>query len=86
MYGSSSDLGLLVGILAIIPLVVFFIMAYRLKKIRNAVEVLADIELRKPENRKTIKCEKCEKDFTVSILKRSGTINCPHCKAINRIV
>ena len=82
----SSDGIIISGIIGIILVIAVFIMAYRLKKIRNAVEVLADIELRKPENRKTIKCEKCEKDFTVSILKRSGTINCPHCKAINRIV
>ncbi|HUX55403.1 MAG TPA: hypothetical protein VMV77_00390 [Bacteroidales bacterium] len=49
------------------------------------VEVLADLELRKPENRRTIKCEKCEKDFTVNILRIGGTINCPNCKAINKI-
>ena len=82
---NSSDVVILEAIIGTIVLITFFVIAFRLKKIMNCVEVLADLEVKKPENRRTIKCEKCEKDFTVNILKRSGTINCPHCKAINRL-
>jgi len=50
----------------------------------EAIEGLAELEFKKPENRKTIKCEKCENEFTVSIVKK-GTIICPKCRTIVRI-
>ena len=96
MYDSFSFTDFLTGILGIIMIVTFFVIAFRLKRIMNAIEGLAELEFRKPENRKTFKCEKCGKDFDISIAKKDLVINipeqvgnrlvdCPHCKAFIRI-
>lgn len=82
--GYTEDSTLLVAIISIIIIVTFFVMASRLKRIMEAIEGLAELEFKKPENRKTIKCEKCENEFTVSIVKK-GTIICPKCRTIVRI-
>jgi Zn finger protein HypA/HybF involved in hydrogenase expression len=82
--GYTDNFSLLAGIISIIILVTFFVMAARLRRIMDAIESLAELEFKKPENRKTIKCEKCENEFTVSIAKK-GTINCPKCKTIVKI-
>jgi len=82
MYGSDFDI--LTGLIGLIVLIVFFVIAYRLKKLVRIAEFFRDIELRKPENWKQMKCEKCGKEFKVSKALK-GTINCPECKAINRI-
>ena len=82
--GYIDNVTLLAGIISIIILITFFVMAYRIKRIMDAIEGLAELEFKKPENRKTIKCEKCENEFTVSIVKK-GTINCPKCRTIVRI-
>ena len=37
------------------------------------------------EDRKSVSCKKCEKDFTISIPIKEETIHCPNCKTINRI-
>ena len=85
MYDLLSTTDLLTAILGIIMVITFFIMASRLKRIMDAIEGLAELEFRKPENRKSIKCEKCRKDFDISIAKKDGVINCPHCKNIVKI-
>lgn len=82
--GYTDNVTLLAGIISIIVLITFFVMSSRLKRIMDAIEGLAELEFKKPENRKIIKCEKCENEFTVSIVKK-GTINCPKCKTITRI-
>jgi Zn finger protein HypA/HybF involved in hydrogenase expression len=82
--GYIDNVTLLAGIISIIIIITFFVMAYRLKRIMDAIEGLAELEFKKTENRKTIKCEKCENEFTVSIVKK-GTINCPKCRTIVRI-
>ena len=75
----------LTAILSLILIITFFVMASRLKRIMEAIEGLAQLEFRKPENRKSITCTNCAKEFDISIAKKEGTINCPHCKRITRI-
>ena len=81
----SSDVGIVSGIIGIILVITFFVMASKLSKIIGILEFFRDIALKDPENWTTIKCEKCEKEFRVSKALKN-TVNCPHCKAINRIV
>lgn len=76
----------LVGILSLILVITFFVMAYRLKRIMVAIEELTKLEISKPESHETIKCEKCGKDFDISITKnKEELIDCPHCKNLQRI-
>jgi hypothetical protein len=82
--GYTDNVTLIAAVISIIVLITFFVMASRLKRIMEAIEGLAELEFKKPENRKSIKCENCEKEFTVSIVKK-GTINCPNCRTITRI-
>lgn len=82
--GYTDNVTLLAAIISIIIIVTFFVMASRLKRIMDAIEGLAELEFKKPENRKSVKCGKCENEFTVSIVKK-GTINCSNCKTIVRI-
>lgn len=82
--GYTDNVTLLGAILGIIILITFFVMSSRLKRIMDAIEGLAALEFKKPENRKPMKCTKCENEFTVSIAKK-GTINCPKCKTILRV-
>ena len=57
----------------------------RLNKISDILETFSEVEFKKPEYQKTVKCEKCEKEFNISIAKKDGSINCPHCNTITRI-
>jgi hypothetical protein len=82
MYG--NDYLILGAIISIALIITFFVIAYRLGKILNILEFFRDIELKNPENWITIKCEKCSKEFKVAKTVK-GTINCPECKAVNRI-
>lgn len=83
--GYINDTTLLAVLLSVIVLITFFVMSARLKRIMIAIESLSDLELRKPGNMKAVKCEKCEKEFPVSIVSREATLICPHCKTITRI-
>jgi DNA-directed RNA polymerase subunit RPC12/RpoP len=84
MYGLESPGSLLAAIIGLAMIVAFFMMSSRLKKISDILEAYSEVEFKKPEYQKTVKCEKCEKEFPVSIVKR-GTINCPNCKTIVKI-
>jgi hypothetical protein len=59
MYDITSNLPLLDAILTVIMIIVFFVMASKISKILNILEFFRDIELRKPENWFSLKCEKC---------------------------
>jgi hypothetical protein len=80
MYDSLTTEGIFLGILSIIIIITFFVMAFRLGKIRDAVESLSIIESLKPENQKAVKCEKCGKEFEVSIVNKGQLIECLECK------
>jgi protein-arginine kinase activator protein McsA len=67
--------------LSITMVITFFIMASRLKKIEEILDTLKQIELKKPENRRKIICEKCSNEFFVSVLK-TGLIGCPDCRQL----
>jgi len=56
----------------------------RLKKISDIMETYAEMDFKKPEYHKIVKCEKCNKEFNISIIQK-GTANCPDCKSIIRI-
>jgi hypothetical protein len=79
--GYTDNFTILAGLITLIIIVTFILMASRLKRIMVSIEGLADLEFKKPENRKSVKCGKCENEFTVSIVKK-GTINCPKCRTI----
>jgi Zn finger protein HypA/HybF involved in hydrogenase expression len=84
MYGLDSSVNLIVVIIGVTMIIVFFMMSSRLKKISDILEAYAEIEFKKPEYKKTVKCEKCNKEFNVNIIQK-GTVNCPECKNITRI-
>ncbi len=84
MYGLESSGSLLVAIIGIAMIIVFFMMSARLKKISDILEAYSDVEFKKPEYQKTVKCEKCNKEFNVNLIQK-GTVNCPECKSITRI-
>jgi protein-arginine kinase activator protein McsA len=75
-----TTIGILGFILSVLMIITFFVMASRLKKIENILDVLMQLELKKPENKKQIRCEKCGKEYSVSTMKR-GYFNCAECKA-----
>jgi len=84
MYGLESSSNLLVAIIAIAMIIAFFMMSARLKKISDILEAYSEVEFKKPEYQKTVKCEKCAKEFSVNIIQK-GSVNCPECKSITRI-
>jgi phage FluMu protein Com len=58
-------------------------MAAKLSKIARIAELFQNAYLTGPENMVNVKCEKCGKEFKAS--KGLSVVNCPECKAINRI-
>ena len=80
----GSPITLLAAIISIAMIVVFFMMYGKLKIMSDILEAYSEVEFKKPEYQKTVKCEKCEHEFSVSIVKK-GSINCPNCKTITRI-
>lgn len=82
----SEETGLIVSLIGIIVLITYFVMAARLGRIMRAIETMNHLELLKPENRKTIQCEKCKDELLISIMEEKGTFKtCPNCKALFRI-
>jgi hypothetical protein len=67
------------GILSLILVITFFVMAYRLGKIKYFLEALYLFEERKPENRRLVKCDKCGKEHSLPA-NISGFIFCKECK------
>ena len=84
MYGLDSLGNLVAAIIGIAILVAFFMMSARLKKISDILEAYSDVEFKKPEYQRTVKCEKCSKEFNISLIQK-GTVNCPECKSITRV-
>jgi hypothetical protein len=76
--------GILAFVISFIVLITFFVMAARLLSIKNSLKTLLDLELKKPENRLIINCEKCHEDYSVSLLRKGELIKCPKCKETNR--
>jgi hypothetical protein len=74
----NAMIGFVTAILNVIMIITFFIMASRLKKIESNLDVMRQLELNKPENKKQVKCEKCGKEFSLSILKK-GVFECNGC-------
>lgn len=70
--------------LGISILIAYFIVIYLLYSTKKNLEVLVKLELKKPENNKTIKCQKCGKESSVSVLTK-GLIVCPECKYLYRV-
>ena len=83
MYGDQTSL--IAIIIGLVVLVAFFILVNKVGKIYDILKIFKDMELKKPENRKTIKCEKCEAEISVSIFSKGELINCPKCKVLNRV-
>jgi ssDNA-binding Zn-finger/Zn-ribbon topoisomerase 1 len=77
--GYTDNVTLVAGILSLILIITFFLMAVRLGKISDYLEALLEIEERKPENRKQVTCPECKKDFSLGITKK-GFMTCPECK------
>jgi hypothetical protein len=75
---------LVVGIISLIMIITFFVIAARLKNIYFILDFFYKLESGKPENQKLIKCEKCGKEFHISIAKK-GVMNCPHCRQVIRL-
>jgi hypothetical protein len=77
----ESIINLFFGIIALIMIITFFVMAGRLKKIENILDILRQLELRKPENSNHFKCENCGKEFNLSVLAQ-GLVECPGCRQL----
>ena len=77
---SFAALGLIPIIISLIIIITFFVMAFRLRKIQEALEKLVKLEYSKPESQRIIKCDKCGKEFNVSIVKDGLLTDCPECK------
>ena len=58
MYNSLAGMGQINILIGLIVLITFFLMAFRLRKIKQAVESLIKLEYLKPESQKNVKCEK----------------------------
>ena len=69
-------------VVSIIMIFTFFLMSSRLKKIENILDVLMQLEVRKPENKRNRMCEKCGKEISVGVLQMSGILTCPNCNQI----
>jgi hypothetical protein len=81
----GESMGLLTGIISLVILITFFVMASRLLSIKNSLKTLLDLELRKPENRIEVTCEQCKEVYSVSILRKGELIKCKKCKQTNRV-
>jgi len=81
MYG--NDYIIIAGLLGLVVLITFFVMAAKLSKIARIAEMFQNAYLTGPENMVNVKCEKCGKEFKAS--KGLSVVNCPECKAINRV-
>lgn len=72
------------GIISLITLIVFFVMAYKIGRINDTLEFFKVIALKDPENWHHLTCTKCKKNFKLP-LGATGTTYCPHCGEINNV-
>ncbi len=72
------------GIIGLVIIIVFLKMYSKIKSISDILETYSELEFKKPEYQKTIKCEKCGHEFKISIVKK-GHVNCPKCRTFTRI-
>jgi len=79
-YNSFVGGSFIIGILSIIIIITFFVMSYRLGKIKEGIEKLYKLESMKPDSMVKVKCDKCNKEFTSSIINKGKLVECPECK------
>lgn len=85
MYETGSTIGVIGALIGIALIITVFVISSRLGSILKILEFFRDIELKNPEHWVTFKCDKCGKDIKTSVINKGRMINCPECKAINRI-
>jgi hypothetical protein len=76
---SISGFVFFTGIISLIVIITFFVMAFRLRKIKEYLASLYALEELKPENQKQVKCDKCGKEYSV-IKVKTGFMFCAECK------
>jgi predicted RNA-binding Zn-ribbon protein involved in translation (DUF1610 family) len=74
----ESKVIILAGLISLIIIIVFLVMAAKINKIANILEFFKDLELKKLENWIIFPCEKCGKEVKVFRTER-GVRTCPHC-------
>ena len=82
LFGPEEIIVIVSGILLLILLITFFVMAHRLKRIKNILVFFQRLENRKPENWIQIHCKNCHYEFKVSKGGKDKVI-CPKCKILN---
>jgi hypothetical protein len=82
----ESLFSVILTIVSITMIITFFIMASRLKKIENILDMLIKIEMKKPVNRAPVICSKCQTEYTVSVLNKDNFVPCPSCNALNKTI
>jgi LSD1 subclass zinc finger protein len=83
MYENDTYL-ILAGILSLILIITFFIMANRLKRILDILELFKDTYIKTNEIASFyIKCTKCGKEFKAP--KGKSLVNCPECQTVNLV-
>ena len=68
-------------VLSIITLIVFFVMASRIGKIRNSLDYFQALAMADPQNWKNMKCSACSHEFRSS--KALKYVSCPKCNSNN---
>ena len=72
-------------IISLAVLICFFILVTKVGKIYDILKIFKDMEMKKPENRMSFKCEKCGEEMSISIFSKGELVNCPKCEALNRV-
>jgi len=75
--------GFVIFVISTILIITFFVIAYRLKRIADNTDILKWLELKKPENRKQVKCENCGKEDEIPIYRNH--FRCTNCKTHNHL-
>ena len=79
----ATDISIVVFLISLIIIITFFIMASRLKSIKETLANILKLELRKPENRIDITCAKCKEVYSVSALRKGERVKCKKCNELN---
>ena len=82
--GPEEIIVIISGILGLILIITFFVMANRLKRIMRVLVFFQRLENRKPENWTQIHCKNCHHEFRVSKGGKDKVI-CPKCKILNPV-
>ena len=76
--GFVGFIGFVIGLILFIT---FLVMAYRLGRIVRDLDDLRKLEIKKPMNRRQIKCENCGEEYNVSVL--ANKLKCSKCRTVN---